>query len=84
MTLVCESNANMLTSMKLGTALLLCLQAALGLAYDSRPYAAALQARQTSNGSNSSKLMVDLGYEVYQNSTTGLNVFRGYVSWRCN
>lgn len=45
-------------------------------------FAATLRPRQTSGG-NSSSLEVDLGYEVYQghqNTTTGLNLWRGYFS----
>ena len=81
-TAIWQTVTEMLTLMKFNTALLLCLQAVFGLAYDSKPYAAAVQARQASNGSNSSKPMVDLGYEIYQgysNSTSGLNIFRGYA-----
>jgi len=48
---------------------------------NSRPFHAALNERATSD--NSSSLVVDLGYELYQgvaNSTTGLNTFKGYLS----
>ncbi|KAK4937190.1 hypothetical protein LTR10_022095 [Elasticomyces elasticus] len=50
-----------------------------GYDHDAKPYAAAIQARQTTANSSSS-LQVDLGYEIYQgtfNSTSGLNLWKG-------
>ncbi|KAI1619145.1 carboxylesterase type B [Exophiala viscosa] len=50
-----------------------------GYDHNSKPYAAAIQARQLAANSSSS-LQVDLGYEVYQgtfNSTSGLNLWKG-------
>lgn len=51
-----------------------------GYEHNNKPFAAAIQARQTGGNSSSSSLQVDLGYEIYQgtsNSTSGLNVWRG-------
>ena len=48
-------------------------------AHGFKTYDATLQVRQASNSSAS--LQVDLGYEIYEgfaNSSTGLNVWRGY------
>jgi hypothetical protein len=39
--------------------------------------------RQSSNATSNSDLEVDLGYEVYEgynNQTTGINIWRGYVN----
>ena len=55
-----------------------------GYGYNPRPYANALRARQS--GGSASSLHVDLGYAVYQgntNSTSGLNIWRGYGSNPC-
>jgi len=48
--------------------------------YDAQPFAKALRARQAQT--NTTGLEVDLGYAVYQgtaNSSTNLNVFKGWV-----
>ena len=48
--------------------------------YDAQPFAKAFGARQAPT--NTTGLEVDLGYAVYQgtsNSSTNLNVFRGWV-----
>lgn len=71
----------MLTFTKSVLALLLGLQSVSGLALNPNPYAAALEARQASNGGRSG-LQVDLGYEAYQgysNATVGLDIWRGWV-----
>ena len=69
----------MLNSILLRFALVLSVAAAAVPSYNSRPFAASLQRRQSSNSSGQS-LQVDLGYEIYQgvaNSTTGLNTWKG-------
>ena len=51
-----------------------------GYDHNAKPYAAAIHARQTAANSSSS-LKVDLGYGVYQgttNSTSGLNIWKGW------
>lgn len=50
-----------------------------GYEHNARPYANALRARQAGQNSSSS-LQVDLGYGIYegvQNSTSGLNIWKG-------
>ena len=69
----------------LSLVLLLASDVASRTVYNPRPFAPALQARQTGgNSTNStsstSSLQVDLGYSVYQgvyNDTTGQNIFKG-------
>ncbi|KAL2401470.1 Chlorogenic acid esterase [Exophiala dermatitidis] len=48
--------------------------------YNPRPFLVPLHVRQAAGPSNGSSLQVDLGYEIYdgyQNTTTGLRVWRG-------
>lgn len=48
--------------------------------HNAKPFANALQARQEGGGNSSSSLQVDLGYGMYegvQNSTSGLNIWKG-------
>ena len=69
----------LLTAIQQTLLVLLAYEAWTGYAYNPRPYANALRARQSGG---SSSLRVDLGYEIYDgmlNSTSGLNIWRGYT-----